>query len=66
MSRNAMVITIPLPCSPDLAHSDFYLFGHVKGLLRGESFQTEERLFSALDGIFRSLEKSTLMKVFLE
>jgi hypothetical protein len=39
---------------------------HVKGLLRGESFETGEQLLSAVEGILRSLEKSTLTKVFLE
>jgi hypothetical protein len=64
MARNEMVIAAHPPYSPDLAPSYFYLFGHVQNLLRGESFETEERLFSALDGILRSLGKSTLMKVF--
>jgi histone-lysine N-methyltransferase SETMAR len=42
MARNKIVITSHPPYSPDLAPSDFYLFGHVKGLLRGESFETGE------------------------
>jgi hypothetical protein len=45
MSPNGMVITAHLPYSPDLALSDFYLFGHVKGLLRGESFETGENRY---------------------
>jgi hypothetical protein len=66
MARNAMVRAVHPPYSPDLAHSDFYRFGHVKGLLRGGSFEIEERLLSAIEGILKSLEKSILMKVFLE
>jgi hypothetical protein len=66
MAWKAIVIAVHLPYSPDLAHFDFYRFGHVRGLLRGESFETEERLLSAVEGILKSLEKSTLMKVFLE
>jgi histone-lysine N-methyltransferase SETMAR len=66
MSRNEMVIAANAPYSPDLAPSDFHLFDHVKGLLRGESFETGERLLSAVDSILRSLEKWTLTKVFLE
>jgi hypothetical protein len=54
------------PYSPDLAPSDFYLFGHVEGLLRGESFETGEQLLLAVEGILRSLEKWTLTKAFLE
>jgi hypothetical protein len=66
MARDAMVRADHPPYSPGLAPSDFDLFGDMKGLLRGESFQTEERLLSAIEGILRSLEKSTFMKVFLE
>jgi hypothetical protein len=61
-----MVVDAHTPYSQDLALSDFYLFGHVKGLLRGELFETGERLLSTVDSILRSLEKSTLTKVFLE
>jgi histone-lysine N-methyltransferase SETMAR len=66
MARNEMVIAAHPPYSPDLAPSDFYLFGHVNGLLRGESFETGEQLLSAVEGILRSLEKWTATKVFLE
>jgi hypothetical protein len=44
MAKNAMVVAANRPYSPALALSDFYLFGHVKGLLRGESFETGEQL----------------------
>jgi hypothetical protein len=66
MARTAIVTAVHRPYSPDLAPSDFYLFGHVKGLLRGESFETGEQLLLALEGILRPLEKWTLTKVFLE
>ena len=36
------------PYSPDLAPSDFFLFGTVKEKLRGRSFQTREQLFEAI------------------
>jgi hypothetical protein len=62
----AMVIAAHPPYSPDLAPYDFYLFGHVRGLLRGESFETGERLLSAIEDILKSLEKATLTKDFLE
>jgi hypothetical protein len=66
MTQNAIVVAAHPPHSPDLAPSDFYLFGHVKGLLRGESFETGERLLSAVEDFFRSLEKSTLSRDFIE
>jgi hypothetical protein len=49
-----------------MAPSEFYLFDHMKGRLGRESFETGERLFSAVEGVFRFLEKWTLTKVFLE
>jgi hypothetical protein len=57
MTRNEMVIAAHPPYSQDLAPSDFYLFGHVKDLFRGESFETGERLLSAVEGILGSFEK---------
>jgi hypothetical protein len=44
---------------------DFYLFGIVKRLFRGESFEAGERLLPTVEGISRSLAKWTLTKVFL-
>jgi hypothetical protein len=66
MAQNAMIVATDPPYSADLAPSDFYRFGHVKDLLRGESLETGERLLSAIEGISRSLEKPTLIKVLLE
>jgi transposase len=66
MDRNPMAIAARPPYSPDLAPSYFYLFGHVKGLLRGESFETGEQLLYADDGNLRYLEKSNLSRVLLE
>jgi hypothetical protein len=66
MAGNAMVIAAHPPYSPDLAPSDFYLLGYVRGLLRGESFEAGERLSWGVEGILGSFEKWTLTKVFLE
>jgi hypothetical protein len=52
--------------SPGLAPSDFYLFGHMKEMLGRESFETGERLRSAVEGVSRPLKQWTLTKVFLE
>jgi hypothetical protein len=66
MAQYAIAITVNPPYSPDLAPSDFYLFGHVKGLLRGESFEAGERLLSAIEGIVGCFEKWTFTRIFLE
>jgi hypothetical protein len=66
MARNEMVMADHPPYSPDLAPSDFHLFGHAKGLFRGESFETGEQVFLAVEGILRYLQMWTLTKVFLE
>jgi hypothetical protein len=64
MAGNEMVIAAHPPYSPDLAPSEFYLLGHARGLLRGESFEAGERLISAVEGILGFFEKWTLTKVF--
>jgi hypothetical protein len=38
------------PYSPDLAPSDFYLFGYVKHCPRSQSFEAADELFSAIEG----------------
>jgi hypothetical protein len=60
MAPNGMVIIAHLPDAPDLAPSDFYLFGHVKALLRGESLKTGENRYR------RERAFWTLSKVFIE
>jgi hypothetical protein len=42
MARDAMAIATHPLYSPDLAPSDFSRFGHVKDLLRAESFEAGE------------------------
>jgi histone-lysine N-methyltransferase SETMAR len=64
MARSVMVIAAHPPSSPDLAPSDFYLFGDVKGLLRGESFEAGERLVSAVEGMLEFVEKCLLRRFF--
>jgi hypothetical protein len=51
MAQNAMEIGANHPYSLAIALSRFYLFGDVEGRLTGESFETGERLLSAVDGI---------------
>jgi histone-lysine N-methyltransferase SETMAR len=52
--------------SPDLAPSDFYLFGYVKQLLAGQEFPDGEALVGAINAILEGIEKVTLQRVFLE
>jgi hypothetical protein len=45
------------PSSPDLAPSDFYLFGYVKRCLAGLSFEDADRLLAAVEGVLEGIEK---------
>jgi hypothetical protein len=51
---------------PDLALSDFYLFGYVKKCLAGLSFEDADQLLAAVEGVLKGIEKVTLQTVFLE
>jgi hypothetical protein len=66
MGQNAMVMATRLLYSPVLASSDFYLFGPVKNLPTGKSFETGDQVLSAVKDFVLSLEKWTLTMVFLE
>jgi hypothetical protein len=54
------------PYSPDLAPSDFYLFGYVKRCLAGLSFEDADQLLAVVEGVLEGIEKVTLQAVFLE
>ena len=54
------------PYSPDIAPSDFYLFGYVKGLLAGRTFQSADELLSAVTEILNEISEKTLLRVFKE
>jgi hypothetical protein len=54
------------PYSPDLAPSDFDLFGYVKRRVAGLSFEDSDQLLAAVEGILEGIEKVTLQAVFLE
>jgi hypothetical protein len=54
------------PSSPDLAPSDCYLFGYIKGYLTGFSFENADKLVARVRGVFRGIEKVTLRAAFLE
>jgi hypothetical protein len=54
------------PDSPDLAPSDFFLFGYVKRAFRGSQFQTVEELLASVVGILNAIPTETLISTFHE
>jgi hypothetical protein len=45
------------PYSPDLAPSDFDLFGHVKKCLASLSFEDADQLLAAVEGVLEGIGK---------
>jgi hypothetical protein len=45
------------PCSPDLAPSDFYLFGYVKTCLAGLSFEDADQLLAAVENVLKGIKR---------
>ena len=54
------------PYSPDLAPSDFFLFGFLKTSLQGSSFGTPEELFGQISKILHGIEKDVFLRVYHE
>jgi hypothetical protein len=54
------------PYSPDLAPSDFFLFGYIKRALQGSEVQTLEELLAVVVGILNALPTETLIGTFHE
>ena len=54
------------PYSPDIAPSDFYLFGYLKEVLKGQRFESPEELFSAIREILDAISPEILTSVFLK
>lgn len=52
------------PYSPDLAPSDFFLFGYVTGRLRGQKFNSFDELEERIIEILHSIPSETLKRVF--
>ena len=53
------------PFSPDIAPSDFYLFGYIKKMLQGHSYNTQDDLLSAIMEILNDISPDVLKNVFL-
>lgn len=54
------------PYSPDIAPSDFYLFGYVKDRLKGKKFSSPEDLKDAIIEILNSISRDKRKDVFTE
>jgi hypothetical protein len=54
------------PYSPDLAPSDFALFGDVKRCLADLSFEDPDQLLAAVEGVLEGIDTVTLQAVFLD
>ena len=52
------------PYSPDLAASDFFLFGHLKRHLRGKQFESDEELKKTVQNWFKSKDSSFYQTAF--
>jgi transposase len=52
------------PYSPDLAPSDFFLFGYVKERLKGMVLPSYEELLDAIGEVVTGIESETLTSVF--
>jgi hypothetical protein len=57
MEENGLERAIHPPYSPHLAPSDFYLFIPVTHCLRGQSFETADELFLAIDAVLRGIRQ---------
>jgi hypothetical protein len=66
MDANRMTRAPHPPYSPDLAPSDFFLFGAVKRQLSKCSFDHVDDLLTAVQEILDGSDKPTLIKFFEE
>jgi hypothetical protein len=62
--ENGLPLAPHPPHSPDLALSDFFLFGYVKERLKGIVFPSYEELFNAIGEVVTGIESDTLTTVF--
>jgi hypothetical protein len=52
------------PSSPDLAPSDFFLFGHFNRTLQGSEFDNAEELLDTVAKILSAISPETLLATF--
>lgn len=66
LAATGLKIAAHPPYSPDMAPSDFNLFGKLKRKIAGMEFASEEELLSEIITQFDAIEKAELEKVFSE
>ena len=66
MNSHNMKRAVQPPYSPDIAPSDFYLFGYLKDCLKGSKFDTPDELKFAIDQLLLSIPQDELNRVFLK
>jgi histone-lysine N-methyltransferase SETMAR len=52
------------PYSPDLAPSDYHLFGFVKNQIRGQHYEKKEELRQLCVNVFGQLERSSTAREY--
>jgi hypothetical protein len=62
--HNLLKRTSHSPCAPDLAPSDFYIFGYAKHQLQGHEFTEGEEFVSAVSEILNQIPTDPLVDVF--
>ena len=60
--KEAITLSHP-PYSPDIAPSDFFLFGYLKSLIKGRNFGSSDELIASLREIYAMISKDMLMNV---
>jgi hypothetical protein len=59
------IVRVPyLVCNHDLAPSDFWLFGHMKGALAGHQFTGPADLLDGIQAALDEIQKSKLEQIF--
>jgi hypothetical protein len=64
LRRESAALAAHPPYSPDVASSDFVLFGHIKHCLQGIAFPPREELLAAIHEIVGTIPRPTLEDVF--
>jgi histone-lysine N-methyltransferase SETMAR len=64
MNRNRLARASHLPFSPDLAPSDFYLFGKAKTAMMGTTFEDDNQLFQVVMDALHRIPRDELEAVF--
>jgi histone-lysine N-methyltransferase SETMAR len=62
--ENEITVLPHLPYSPDLAPSDFYLFGFLKDMLKGSVYDEPDELLGAIAALPEDVEPTSSERVF--